>query len=269
VELRFEFGKNWKNYSRVIDEEKISRAIQSLQEFLGAEDLKGKSFLDIGSGSGLFSLAAARLGARVHSFDYDKNAVECTAKTKERFMSHNNQWVVEQGSVLDDAYMGSLGSFDVVYSWGVLHHTGDMWKALKNAGLSVKNAGQLFIAIYNDQGGTSRRWTFVKRFYNKLPIFLKLPYILFMGVFFMAYFSFVRVLNLKNPFSLADWGKEQKYRGMTAWYDLVDWVGGFPFEVARPDDIFNFYSKLGYTMQKLRTVGTGHGCNEYVFKKGN
>jgi 2-polyprenyl-6-hydroxyphenyl methylase/3-demethylubiquinone-9 3-methyltransferase len=265
MELRFAFGKNWSNYARQIDEEKIVKAMISLQRMLKIHDLKEKTFLDIGSGSGLFSLAAARLGARVVSFDYDPHAVACTAMIKRKFEPNNPEWKIEQGSVLDEQYLASLGKFDVVYSWGVLHHTGEMWRALKNAGMAVKDGGQLFIAIYNDQGGASRRWAFVKRMYNRTPGIFKLPYIVLGGIFFQGHFILAQIANFRNPFKL-NWGKEQKDRGMVAWNDLVDWMGGYPFEVARPDEIVNYYTDLGFHTERLTTLANGHGCNEFVFR---
>src|SRR3989442_11992645 len=120
---RFEFGKNWSQFLTTIDEERIRVAEQSLKEMLEIDHLQGKSFLDIGSGSGLFSLAARRLGASVHSSDFDPKSVACTRELKRRFFSEDKNWRIEQGSVLDKNYLLSLGTFDVVYSWGVLHHT--------------------------------------------------------------------------------------------------------------------------------------------------
>ena len=154
---RFEFGKNWSQFLTVLDDKRIARAEQSLQEMLEVDDLFGKRFLDIGSGSGLFSLAARRLGASVHSFDYDPQAVACTTELKRRYFPGDGMWTIEEASVLDREYLASLGKFDIVYSWGVLHHTGAMWDALENVCLNVAPGGRLFISIYNDQGRTSKR----------------------------------------------------------------------------------------------------------------
>src|ERR1700684_4380793 len=116
---RFEFGKNWAQFLNSLDEGRIQRAESSLREMLETPDLRGLRFLDIGSGSGLFSLAARRLGARVHSFDYDPQSVACTLELKRRYFPEDTGWVVEQGSVLDEEHLERLGRFDVVYSWGV------------------------------------------------------------------------------------------------------------------------------------------------------
>lgn len=168
-ETRFAFGENWARFLTGLDEKAICAAQQSLTTMLECDDLTGKSFLDIGSGSGLFSLAARRLGARVHSFDRDPQSVACTAELKRRYFPDDPYWAVEQGSVLDRAYLKGLGTFDVVYAWGVLHHTGAMWQACECVADLVAPGGMLLLAIYNDQGRASRSWLFVKRWYNALP----------------------------------------------------------------------------------------------------
>src|SRR5204862_4265084 len=129
---RFEFGQNWSQFLAALDEQRIQQAEKSLREMLEVGSLAGKTFLDIGSGSGLFSLAARRLGARVHSFDFDPKSVACTRQLKRRYFFEDAGWKIEEGSALDSDYLKTLGTFDIVYSWGVLHHTGEMWKALGN-----------------------------------------------------------------------------------------------------------------------------------------
>lgn len=265
---RFEFGVNWSRFLSVLSDERIQNAEDSLRRMLGVSNLRGKSFLDIGSGSGLFSLAARRLGARVHSFDYDPKSVNCTAELRRRYFPDDPEWTVEEGSVLDAKYLQRLGQFDVVYSWGVLHHTGAMWQALANVKPLVVAGGVLFISIYNDQGDKSRLWRLIKRQYNNLPGMLKLPFALIvigprevLRLLYlclkgrpMSYFN--TILNYSHLSS----------RGMSYWHDKIDWVGGYPFEVAKPEEIFSFYHAHGFLLEQLKTCGGGLGCNEYIFK---
>jgi 2-polyprenyl-3-methyl-5-hydroxy-6-metoxy-1,4-benzoquinol methylase len=152
----------------VLDENRINYGESSLRDMLEVESLEGKTFLDIGSGSGLLSLAARRLGATVHSFDYDPKSVACTKELRHRYFPDDPNWHVETGPALDEEYLKSLGQWDVVYSWGVLHHIGAMWQALENVAPLVTRGGQLFVAIYNDQGGWSHRWRLLKRIYNQV-----------------------------------------------------------------------------------------------------
>ncbi len=253
---RFEFGANWSRFLRSLNETRIKQAEESLKSMLSLDNLAGKRFLDAGSGSGLFSLAARRLGATVHSFDYDPHSVACTQELKRRFFPDDERWRVDTGSVLDSTYLASLGRFDVVYSWGVLHHTGNMQLALGNVGGIVAPGGQLFVALYNDQGWISSYWSAVKRQYNLHPWMRPLltlahaPY-LFVGRFI------ARTLS----------GRGQLERGMTLWYDMIDWLGGWPFEVSRPEEITGFFSGRGYRVQQLQTVGRRAGCNEFVFSR--
>lgn len=260
---RFEFGKNWRRFLGSLTEERIGEAQNSLVDSLGWSSLQGKRFLDIGSGSGLFSLAARRLGAQVRSFDYDPESVACTRELRRRYFPDGKDWIVEAGSVLDEQYLSTLGQFDVVYSWGVLHHTGQMWQALANVVPLVSEGGRLLISIYNDQGAVSRRWGWVKRTYNRLPRLCRFPVLcaFFLGLYWRPLLKDVLLLR---PFRfIRSYGKT---RGMTIWRDLADWIGGYPFEVAKPEQIFDFYRERGFTLTRLRTCND-LGCNEFVFER--
>ena len=263
---RFEFGKNWSHFLRELNEDRIQQAEKSLREYLQVDDLQGKRFLDIGSGSGLFSLAARRLGAKIQSFDYDPDSVACTVELRQRYFPNDSQWSIEQGSVLDAEFMVSLGQADVVYSWGVLHHTGEMRQAMENAGDRVCDGGKLFIAIYNDQGRTSRVWWLIKTAYNRLPARFRWV-VLWPALIRLWGPTTIRDFISGRPFSTWNNYSQGSLRGMSAWRDVVDWVGGLPFEVASPEGIFEFYKNRGFKLETLKTCGGGRGCNEFVFQK--
>lgn len=258
---RFAFGENWALFLKSLDDERIASAERSLRTMLG--DLSGKRFLDVGSGSGLFSLAARRLGATVRSFDYDPASVACAQALKHRYFPDDASWTIEEGSVLEADYMRGLGQYDVVYSWGVLHHTGSMWTALEHATLPVAPGGQLFIGIYNDQGLGSAAWTQIKKTYCSGSIGKAAVSAVFVPGFSAAYAA-VDALRGKPPWRRY---KEHKaWRGMSIYRDIHDWLGGYPFEVASPAAILDFYRPRGFTLEKMTTVGGSSGVNEFVLR---
>ncbi len=267
---RFEFGANWTGFLRLLNDERIYRAERSLKDMLGVADLKGKRFLDVGSGSGLFSLAARRLGAAVHSFDYDPSSVACTEELKKRFFTDDTDWIVEEASVLDRDYLDKLGQFDVVYSWGVLHHTGAMWEALDNILPRVKGGGGLlFIAIYNDQGWKSRAWWWIKYSCNRLPRRLRRPFAYLVGSFAHMANIVKYTMKLKPMVAIEPLLKYDKnYRGMSISHDMVDWIGGFPYEVASYSSLSSYVEKRGFELVRGKKVTT-LGCSEMVFRTAN
>lgn len=262
--MRFAFGKNWQNYSARINDERIKYAEDHLREMLGVNELHGHTFVDAGCGSGLFSLAAIRLGAaQVHSFDYDSDSVECTRTLKRQYACTAAHWTIERGDVLDLNYLEGLGTYDIVYSWGVLHHTGDMWRALNQVTSLVREPnGILFIAIYNDQGWKSSVWKLVKRAYNMCAAPIQ---IVARAAYFAAYVAGVFGLDLvrrRDPRARYKGG-----RGMSIWYDVHDWFGGYPFEWAGTNEIVRFYEQRRFKAQLVRGVGRRSGCNQYVFQR--
>jgi len=261
-EARFAFGANWSAYLASVTEERIGTSCQAIARLLGSDDLHGKRFLDIGCGSGLSSLAALRLGAEVLSFDYDNDSGMASRELKQRFASADGRWRIEQGSALDEQYLSKLGLWDVVYSWGVLHHTGSMWEALDNASKLVAEDGQLAIALYNDQGSVSDRWKSIKR--NYVAHRWMRPFLV--AASFVWTWGWTMLLDLKDLRPGRSWREYGRERGMSAWHDLVDWVGGYPFEVAKPEEVFDFCRARGFTLERLITR-QGRGCNEFCFRR--
>jgi 2-polyprenyl-3-methyl-5-hydroxy-6-metoxy-1,4-benzoquinol methylase len=261
---RFAFGANWTEFLTVLDEDRIAEAEKSLRSFLGLHDLVGMSFLDIGCGSGLFSLAARRLGARVHSFDFDENSVACTHELRRRYFPDDANWQIEQGSALDRPFVESLGRFDVCYSWGVLHHTDQLWRALFNAQLAVAPGGMMYIAIYNDEGVVSAIWEVVKRTYCS-GIFGRT---LMTGIFYPAFFVsglLIDLFRLRNP--ARRYREHRKYRGMSLIHDWKDWLGGLPYERARPERITGYLENLGFECLRVDNPDFGFGNNQFVLRR--
>lgn len=263
---RFSFGGNWRRFLRVLNDERIAEAEKSLKEFLQTDSLVGLTFLDVGSGSGLFSLAARRLGANVVSFDYDPQSVACTTELRRRYFDGDKNWRILEGSVLDPAFLRSLGMFDIVYSWGVLHHTGAMWQALENIKLNTRPGGKLFIAIYNDCGEISQYWLKKKITYNKLPGPLKLPYAVGVWTPVETRYLWHYYKNKNIPGYFALWSEYKKSRGMSRWHDMVDWIGGYPYEYATAEALTAFYEKDGFKLDKL-VPNNGYGCHQLVFSR--
>lgn len=262
LETHFRFGENWASFARLLDQTRIDRAVESLQGLI-RNDLRGKSFLDIGSGSGLSSLAAARLGASpIHAVDIDPDSV----RTSQKVLSENapgTQFKAEVCSVFD-LDVQRTGKFNVVHSWGVLHHTGAMWDAIDRATRFVGPGGLFVLAIYNKTPFCSF-WKWEKRLYTAAPGLGKF-------MIFHAYRTLAglyALARLRNP-----WKDARDYaarRGMEQDHDIRDWLGGYPYESASPEEIDAFMSarqfKLEHSQSLQKRSGLmGTGCAEYTYR---
>jgi SAM-dependent methyltransferase len=269
TEKTFSFGRNWQDFLRSFDEERVKAAEESLTSFLNFPDLSGKHFVDIGCGSGLFSYAACNLHAeRIVSFDVDRFSVECCRYLREKAGNPSN-WDILEGSILDRDFLAELKTFDIVYSWGVLHHTGKMWEAVENAASLVKPGGQYYIALYNKilgRNGSESRvhgfWSTVKRLYNAHPAIGN--YVL-VPLAMAAYMAIVTA-RLENP--LTHIRRYKSHRGMSWKTDAIDWLGGYPYEYASVEEVFKFVKMKfpDFTLVNLK-VTSGRGLNWYLFQR--
>jgi SAM-dependent methyltransferase len=260
-ESRFEFGKNWHDFiQKNFGEEKVEISKHHILKFMRREDMADLTVLDIGCGSGLHSLAMLRAGAvRVHGFDYDPTSVRATRFIQARVGNPPN-WMVEQGSVLDDAYMNSLPLFDLVYSWGVLHHTGDVWHAIRNAANRVKPGGLFYVALYAADvqvDPTPEFWLDVKRRYGRANWLHRRM----MEWWYVWRFEMDR--RFKNlPRFLEVMRTYKKNRGMSKFTDIRDWLGGWPMEFVYDKDAIAYVEKLGF---RLDNIATGEANTEFLF----
>lgn len=285
--ITFSFGRNWTEYvKKFLTKEKLDEALVSFEKYLPKEEYKGKTLIDIGCGSGIFSFNALRMGCKkVISFDVDPHSVQATRLVKEKFgnlLPQGVQWEIFEGSILDSGLIPRLkGQGDIVYSWGVLHHTGNMYKAIENAASLVNPGGYFIIAIYNS-APSSEYWLKVKKFYNNSFFVMKLMlvYFFYFYTIFRRFLSYLKsvVLRRSSTFKLKNlFGTE---RGMSIFYDVVDWLGGYPYEYATVPEIKNFVEKNGFSLIKTptnipeikRTIFnrfsfTNTGCSEFVFRK--
>lgn len=255
--ITFSFGANWRSFVDTVSEASIQGARADIQHWLGSDFVRGKTVLDIGCGSGIHSLVFHLEGAKeIVSLDADPLSVEATN------VLHNKagqpaHWKVMHGSVLDRPFVERLGTFDLVYSWGVLHHTGAMWEAINNSCLPVKRGGLYWIAIYV-KGPNYERDLALKRRYNQASRFGKK----IMVARWVARLMRDRFRCRHNPLK---WNQKNA-RGMDTHHDIIDWLGGLPYEVASDQEIIAFCQQRGLALSKVEVYPEGWN-NLYLFSR--
>ena len=263
-EMRFQFGRDWRGIvKKNFTQERCDTAKKRILTFIGKTDTKGLDFLDIGCGSGLHSLAAWQAGAsRVYSFDYDVNSVAATKILWEKAGRPSN-WHIERGDALDKEYISKLGKWNFVYSWGVLHHTGKMWEAIRNAQSTVADGGQFYIALYSSDADfqpSKEFWLQVKQRYNRSSWFGKEQMV------WWYIWRFMMQKDWKRAKEVIDRAIEYKtQRGMDLFADIRDWLGGWPMEYAGDQETVDLLEKeCGF---KLTNAETGQACSEFLFER--
>jgi 2-polyprenyl-6-hydroxyphenyl methylase/3-demethylubiquinone-9 3-methyltransferase len=284
--LRFQFGRNWTGFvRRNLNEQRIETARKHILDFLQREDLKGLDFLDIGSGSGIHSAAAFSAGAnRIFSFDYDPNSVSATNLVRNK-RGNPDSWTICRGDILDDNFVGSLGQWSLVYSWGVLHHTGNVWRAIENASKAVALGGQFYIALYSadyvhdvwpahlarsgvadhnalqptiQQVKTKAEfWLAIKHKYNVSSRFQRQA----MVVWYVWHYMMGRSLRRLPEFVLR-LIRYRMARGMSLFVDVRDWLGGWPMEFVHDEEVIQFLRGRGFVLANIKT---GEANTEFLF----
>ncbi len=260
---RFAFGENWRQFATTLDAERIDQAEASLRAFLRADNLRGSRFLDIGCGSGLFSLAALNLGAReVMAVDFDPNSVATTRLVLERYAA-SKVWQCRQDDIFEMS-MDNYGTFDIVYSWGVLHHTGDMFRAIDCAANFVRPGGHFLIALYG-KTPFCKFWQWEKRNFVAHPRWF--PFLA--RTLYKALLILGLLASGRNPLLYIK--SYRTLRGMNWNHDVEDWLGGYPYESIEPSATICFVEERGFQHVQSKTENRfglfGSGCDEFLFRR--
>ena len=260
--IAFDFGENWSDFStHALTAERVAQARRDFALLLGEIPLTGRTFLDIGFGQALSLLTATSLGGKVHGCDINPKCAQVLARNLRHFPDVTAVPPVTVGSILDEAVLAELHQasggrgFDIVHSWGVLHHTGDMDRALRHAAQLVAPGGHLVLALYN-RHWSSGAWRAIKWSYVHSPRWLRRALI---GLFYPVIYVAKWLVTRTNP-------KKQE-RGMDFYYDVVDWVGGYPYEYASRDEVEAELTRRGFTLVRFLSARVPTGCNEFIFQR--
>ena len=261
---QFDFGENWSDFSaNALTSERIRQAREEFAGFMarGTAGIVRKSFLDIGFGQGLSLLSAASMGAVAVGCDLNPKCAQVLERNRGLFpelAAHAIPVVV--GSILDPATVEALrklapdaSGYEIVHSWGVLHHTGRMWQAIDHAAALVRPGGALFLALYN-RHWTSPAWTAIKFAYVRAPSWLQRAIV---AALYPVILGAKWAVTRRNPMRMD--------RGMDFYYNVVDWVGGYPYEYASLQEVTRHLEGLGFALRVATPAGVPTGCNEYVF----
>ena len=266
---QFDFGANWKSFSdRALSAAHVQQAKEHFAQLFAGIELDGRAFLDIGFGQGLTLLIAASEGAKTIGCDINSTCADVVRSNQKRYFPGLPEDAVPLlvGSILDPGFIETLRTeapdqsrraYDIVHSWGVLHHTGNMRDATQGAASLVVPGGYLVISIYS-RHWSSGLWGVIKRFYNAAPVLLRrLLVALLTPLIYVAKWC----VTGRNPL-------EQR-RGMDFHHDILDWLGGYPYEYATPAEVNRMLENLGFESVRFIPANVPTGCNEFVFRRAS
>jgi 2-polyprenyl-6-hydroxyphenyl methylase/3-demethylubiquinone-9 3-methyltransferase len=259
----FDFGSNWERLVDRLTEEHVQSAVRDISGFLERDSLKGLSFLDVGCGSGLSSLAAYRMGAsEIISVDLDPKNIRNLQLIREKFrVPETARWTAYPASILDT----KLPQADIVYSWGVLHHTGKMWEGVRNCMSLVKPGGYLYLMLYRDSL-LAATWKRIKYLHSISPKPIKSA----LEASYAALWISGLTIRGRNPVKFIR-NYSRNARGMEFYLDAIDWVGGYPFEYASAQEVCSFVK--GFELVRINPPAGGKpvgfiGVNhQYLFRR--
>jgi 2-polyprenyl-3-methyl-5-hydroxy-6-metoxy-1,4-benzoquinol methylase len=261
VTKHFDFGKNWVSYAKKgLTPDRFAAAQNEMKLLMADIPLAGKSFLDIGFGQGLSLFAAQEAGAQVCGCDSNPLCGDALRVTASK-IGATPDFPVVIGSILSEQTCDSLRAlspaadrlFDIVLAWGVLHHTGNLAKAFAHAVSLTRKNGYLIVALYN-RHWSSPAWNIVKHCYCASPSIIQR---LMVGIGAIIIAAAKLLVTRQNPF------KQQ--RGMSFSHNVVDWIGGYPYEYASIDEVIAMGARQGCTCSKVVKAQVPTGCNEFIF----
>jgi len=267
--LQFDFGGNWMAFSEhALTAAGVEQAKKDFIELLGGIQLASQPFLDIGFGQGLTLLTATLMGAKTVGCDLNPICAEVLQGNQRRYFPElsNRSIPIIVGSILDEGVLELLRTkspdpatrgYSVVHAWGVLHHTGEMERAIRNAASLVAPHGYFIIAIYA-RHWTSPVWRIIKKFYNRSPAAIQR---LLIGCLYPVIYVAKWFATRRSPLKQA--------RGMDFYYDVLDWIGGYPYEYATAGEIKTLVESFGFTLERSIPATVPTGCNQFVFRRNN
>ncbi|MFQ6107920.1 MAG: class I SAM-dependent methyltransferase [Candidatus Aminicenantales bacterium] len=235
----------WQNYTPEYAASKKHWAL-----FFDPEEVLNKSVLDAGCGTGVFSIIFARMGAlSVVGIDISKRSLERAQRQADQLGLQNATF--QKVNMLRLPFTDAC--FDIVWSWGSVHHTADPFGCLAELIRVLKPGGSLLVAVYRRTGLTFLHET-LRKGLIRLPSKYWIP--------------FSRFLSLVAAPGISLFKKRDKSRkGEKLEQLLFDWFFVPIRHSYLPEEIKSFLVKRGLVIKKyLPFSGRFNSTSNFIFK---